>query len=447
MTVPPLPPYPPPAPSPPSTSDPFPPPAPSPPSMSDTYPGLFGPPVEEDGGEPPADPPPTVPADQPEPGRPRHQTLRAGLVGGIVGAVVAASVAVATVKLTDDSGSSSGAPVAAAPLATSSGTPTSGGSSGNSAAPTELAGPALDIHSLLAAVKDSVVDVEIGQQTRNGQIRRVAAGSGVIISNDGLVLTNAHVVQITDQFGNELPDPVITVKMADGTDREVTVLGASAKDDVALLQLKDTSNLTVAQLGSSGALQVGDEVVAIGNALDLGDSPTVTTGIVSATDRELQVDANITLSGLIQTDAAINHGNSGGGLFNAAGQLVGINSAGIPDAQNLGFAIGIDSIKPLLDTLKAGQEVPSTPVAYLGVTTQETAAGVEITDVGSDTAAEQAGLQPGDLILQVDGQDVTTADDLGAAIRAHQPGEEITVEVERSGRTTTVTATLQSRPQ
>ncbi len=369
--------------------------------------------------------------------------MRAGLVGGLVGAVVAASVAVATVKLTDDSGSSSGATVAAAPLGTATAT-TSPPSNG--AAPTSLAGPALDIHSLLAAVKDSVVDVEIGQQVR-GQVRQVAAGSGVVISSDGLVLTNAHVVQITDQFGNQLPNPVITVKMADGSQRDVTVLGTDAKDDVALLQLKDTSNLTVAPLGSSGALQVGDEVVAIGNALDLGDAPTVTTGIVSATDRELQVDANITLSGLIQTDAAINHGNSGGGLFNAAGQLVGINSAGIPDAQNLGFAIAIDTIKPLLDTLKSGQQVASTPVAYLGVTTQETTSGVEVTDVGSGTAAEAAGLQPGDVITQADGKPVATNDDLGNAIRAHQPGDSMTLQLERDGTTKTVTAKLQARPQ
>jgi putative serine protease PepD len=369
--------------------------------------------------------------------------MRAALVGGIVGAVVAASVAVATVKISDDSGSSSGTTVAAAPLSTANGTPSTAGA----ASPASLAGQPLDIRSLLAAVEGSVVDIEIGQQGRNGQVRQVAAGSGVVISSDGLVLTNAHVVQITDQFGNQLQNPVIQVKVADGSERDVTVLGTDAKDDVALLQLKDTSNLTVAPLGSSGALQVGDAVVAIGNALDLGDAPTVTTGIVSATNRQLQVDANITLSGLIQTDAAINHGNSGGGLFNAAGQLVGINSAGIPDAQNLGFAIGIDTIKPLLDTLKAGQQVPSTPVAYLGVTTQETTSGVEVTDVGSGTAAEQAGLEPGDLITQADGKAVATDDDLGSAIRAHQPGDTITLQLERGGSTQTVTANLQERPQ
>jgi putative serine protease PepD len=407
------------------------------------YPGLFGPPLEEDGGVPPAAPPPTDPDSRPDPDRPRrdtHGTMRAGLVGGLVGAVVAASVAVATVKLTDDSGSSPVSTVAAAPLSTS-------GNGSPAAPPAELGGPALDIRTLLSKVEASVVDIEIGQETRSGAVQQVAAGSGVIISADGLVLTNAHVVEITDQFGRQLQDPVIKVKMADGSLRDVNVLGADASRDVALLQLQDTSNLTVAPLGSSGALQVGDAVVAIGNALDLGDAPTVTTGIVSATDRELQVDANITLSGLIQTDAAINHGNSGGGLFNASGELVGINSAGIPDAENLGFAIAIDNIKPLLDDLKAGKEAPSTPVAYLGVTTQQTTDGVEITDVGSDTAADKAGLQSGDVVVQVDGKDIASEDDFGAAIRAHQPGDQITIEVDRNGTDHTITATLQSRPQ
>jgi S1-C subfamily serine protease len=250
-------------------------------SDTDERPVLFEPPFEEDGAAPPSDPPPTEVVPEPRPDRPARNprgTLRAGVVGGLVGAVVAASVAVATVKLTDDTGSSSAPAVAAASLGTSVATTAS--SAGT------LSGEALDIHSLLAKVKDSVVDVEIGQETSSGGVRQVAAGSGVIISADGLVLTNAHVVELTDQLGRQLANPVITVKMADGSSRDVTVLGTSAKDDIALLQLKDTSNLTVAPLGSSNALQVGDDVVAIGNALDLGDAPTVTRGIVSATNRE-----------------------------------------------------------------------------------------------------------------------------------------------------------------
>jgi putative serine protease PepD len=359
-------------------------------------------------------------------------------VGGLVGAVVAASVAVATVKLTDDSGSSSASVVAATPLAASTETPAS-------TTPT-LTGEALDMRSLLAAVADSVVDIEIGVETGNG-VRQVAAGSGVVISEDGLVLTNAHVVELTDQFGRELADPVITVTMADGTKREVDVLGTSPENDVAVLRLQDTSDLTVAPLGSSGSLQVGDDVVAIGNALDLGDSPTVTRGIVSALDRELQVDADTTLTGLIQTDAAINHGNSGGGLFNAAGQLVGINSAGIPDAQNLGFAIGIDAIKDMLPALEAGEEVPSTPVAYLGVRTEQTTEGVTIVDVGAGTPAAAAGLEPGDVIISLDDAVVASGDDLGDAIRSHQPGDTVSIEIERGSSTQTVTATLGTRSE
>jgi S1-C subfamily serine protease len=316
----------------------------------------------------------------------------------------------------------------------------------SSSAP-ELTGEPLDIHELLAAVGPSVVNIEIGVPGRNGAVQPVAAGSGVVISADGLVLTNAHVVDLTDQFGRTLANAVITVKLSDGTERTATVLGADPSNDIALLRLEDARNLRPATLGDSDALRVGDEVVAIGNALGLGDSPTVTKGIVSATGRTLDVDANTTLTDLIQTDAPINHGNSGGALVNAAGEVVGINSAGIPDAQNVGFAIAVNTIKPLLSQLEAGgtSAPDGRAVAYLGVSTRQSVGGVTVVGVGAGTAAAAVGLQPGDVIVGIDGTAVESTDDLGSVLAARAPGDTITLEISRDGGARTVQATLGSR--
>ena len=309
-----------------------------------------------------------------------------------------------------------------------------------------LAPSGLDIHQVLAKVGPSVVSIEISQQGRSGSLRPVAAGSGVVISADGMVLTNAHVVSLTDQNGRTLTNAVIQVRLSDGSLRSAKVLGSAPSEDVALVKVDDTAGLTVASLGDSDALQVGDDVVAIGNALDLGASPTVTRGIISAKNRSLDVDANLTLEGLLQTDAAINHGNSGGALVNAAGELVGIPSAGLPDAQNVGFAIAINTVKPLIDQLKNGNGgATTTPVAVLGVTTQDSVSGVTVAGISSGSGAERAGIQVGDVITSVDSKPVTSSDELGAAIRTHKPGDTLTVAVDRGGKTVNVTATLGAR--
>jgi putative serine protease PepD len=369
----------------------------------------------------------------------RRRPLPAALAGGLVGAVVAGLVAFGTVKVADDH-NSPGTPAAASsardvPVALANNSPST------------ITGEALDIHTLLAQVEPSVVSIEIGAQARNGSVQPVAAGSGVVISDDGLVLTNAHVVEVTDQFGRALANPVITVKLSDGSEREATVLGTSPANDIALVKVNDTSGLKAATLGDSDKLRVGDDVVAIGNALDLGDTPTVTKGIVSAKDRTLDVDANTSLEGLIQTDAPINHGNSGGALVNAAGEVIGINSAGIPDAQDVGFAIAINTIKPLIDQLKSGQTPATAQVAYLGVSTQQTPDGVTVTGVAAGSAADKAGLRAGDVIVGIDDTTISTTDELGSTLRGHKPGDTVQVKVERSGSTQTVTAQLGARNQ
>jgi S1-C subfamily serine protease len=187
--------------------------------------------------------------------------------------------------------------------------------------------------------------------------------------------------------------------------------------------------------------------VAIGNALDLGATPTVTKGIVSAKNRTLDVDANLTLHGLIQTDAPINPGNSGGPLVNAQGQVVGINSAGIPDAQSVGFAIAINTVKPLINQLKTGGTPAVTPAstAFLGVSLQDAVNGALISGVSSGSGAETAGLQPGDVITQIDSTTIASADDVGTVISSHKPGDKITIHVLRNNQPVTVSATLGSR--
>ncbi|MFZ9482019.1 MAG: S1C family serine protease [Ilumatobacteraceae bacterium] len=324
--------------------------------------------------------------------------------------------------------------------------PTAGVSFVNTAAANPPAGDdSFDLHSLLDQVMPAVLAIAISSRV-DGQLEQVAAGSGVVISADGLVLTNAHVVDPTDSLGNRIDDMVITVKMADGTVRSAEVLGRSPAYDVALLQLDDASGLTPLSLADSTGLQVGDRVVAIGNALDLGDEPTVSTGIISALGRSLEVTAGITLHDLIQTDAAINHGNSGGALVNNRGELVGINSAGIPNAQNVGFAISVGTIQPLLERLKAGEQIDAAPIGFIGITLNETPDGLRILDVGDGTPADSAGLQADDYLRSVDGTPISTSEQLGVVLRRLGPGAEVEVTVERDGSDVTVTMTLAERP-
>ena len=168
---------------------------------------------------------------------------------------------------------------------------------------------------------------------------------------------------------------------------------------------------------------------------------------MSAKNRTLDIDANTTLKGLIQTDAAINHGNSGGALLNAAGELIGINSAAIPDAQNVGFAIAINTIKPLIDQLKTGSgpatTTNSTPV--LGITMQDTVSGPVITGVTAGSGAANADLRVGDVIAKINGKAVTTTNEVGAAIAALKPDTTVTLQIVRGGTTQTITATLGRR--
>jgi putative serine protease PepD len=367
------------------------------------------------------------PAEVAAPSRDRQRSGRSALWGGIAGAVVGGLVATGVAVALDDDAPSTAVtrPASVIPAAE---------------------GADMDIREVLDAVQPSVVTIEVGGRRGGGVFG--SAGSGVIISDDGLILTNAHVIQSASE---------ITVRFFDGETAEATLVGSFPDDDVALVQAEGVSDLVPATLGESSALQVGDEVVAIGNALDLTGQPTVTRGIVSALGREIE-GQGLTLQDLIQTDAAINPGNSGGPLVAADGTVVGINTAIIDGSQNIGFAIAIDAIEPLIDDIREGNAeiTPDTP--FLGVSTADVADvaaavlerfgidadadGAFVVEVVPGSGAEEAGLQEGDLIVAIDGASISTSAEVRDSVRGREPGDEVELRIERDGEPQTLTAEL-----
>ena len=298
-------------------------------------------------------------------------------------------------------------------------------------------GQVRDVTALIKKVLPSVVSISV---TLSGQ---TAAGTGFLISKDGEIVTNAHVVADASS---------ISVEFSDGKTVEAKVLGIDKTDDLAVIKV-DRSGLTALPLGDSGNLQVGEPVVAIGNALDLTGGPTATEGIVSALNRSIDTSVGEHLSHLLQTDAAINPGNSGGPLLTLDGRVVGINSARSTDAQNIGFAIAIDTAKPIISQLQNGKTVTK---AFLGVSTVKVdpllAAqqgldvdhGLLIVDVTSGSAAEDAGLVPGDIILSFNDTLVNEPAEFGDLIRAAGAGTVVHLKIRRDGADMEVDATLSS---
>lgn len=312
-----------------------------------------------------------------------------------------------------------------------------------------LRGEALDVQGVLALVAEAVVSVETDAISFRGVFE--GAGSGVIIDNDGLVLTNAHVVESAD---------ALHVVFFDGTRAPAKLVALAADDDVALLQVQGVTDTHAAKLGSSSRLLVGDQVLAIGNALGLGGDPTVTLGIVSAKNRTIDA-GRVTFDDLIQTDAAINPGNSGGPLVNAAGEIIGINTAIIEGSQNVGFAISIDSVMAFLDRYRSDDAAVTLETAWFGASarslnnfdTDERAAlgldpetkGVYIVDVFDGSAADRAGLRIGDVITAIEGTEVDHPEDVARIVRSHDPGESIEVTYLRGSVVDEVSAILRTR--
>ena len=309
------------------------------------------------------------------------------------------------------------------------------------------AAPAGSVERVAQQVLPSVVRLDVSGPGGAG------SGSGIVLSSDGRILTNDHVVELAGDGGQ------ITVSFDDGTKATARVLGTDPLTDTAVIQAEDATGLSPATIGRSADLAVGEQVVAVGSPFGL-DS-TVTTGIVSALNRPVDVgrttDGNATTYPAIQTDAAINPGNSGGPLVDMTGRVVGINSsiyspasgAGEAGSVGVGFAIPIDAVMPIVEQMSNGQ----TPThARLGISVSDASTGsgadavegAAVERVEGGSTADRAGLQAGDVITHVGDTTITDADSLVATIRSHRPGDEVAVTYLRGGDTRTVTLTLDS---
>lgn len=312
-----------------------------------------------------------------------------------------------------------------------------GGGAPASPSPNVFNGFGNSVADVVAAVAPAVVSIQV--EGSNG----VGAGSGVVLSSDGEVLTNAHVV--------EGATTIRVLVEGESEPRTARVVGSDPAADLALLSLDGPDGLATVVLADPFDVAVGDDVVAIGNALGLQGGPTVTRGIVSALDRSLEIPAG-TLSGLIQTDASISSGNSGGPLVNVDGEVIGINTAVASatgrgtSAENIGFAIAIDRIEPVLDALRgaaAGSATGTTPrLGVNGADPTDGTRGALVIAVAPGSAAASAGLEIGDVIVKVGDNVVVDAASLAGAVRAHRPGELVEVVVLRNGRSQTFLVVL-----
>ena len=326
------------------------------------------------------------------------------------------------------------------------------GSDGNSANFVEgsIADIANKVSKSVVSIVTSTKSINLFGQSTDSQ----AAGTGIIATSDGYIVTNKHVINGAHK---------VTVILDDGTTYEdVEVVATDPLNDVAFLKIKDVSDLTAATLGDSKTIVVGQQVIAIGNALGEYQN-TVTAGIISGTGRSVTASdgtgSNVeTLSDMIQTDAAINSGNSGGPLVNAAGEVIGINTATSATAENMGFAIPISSVKGMLNQLI---ETGSAKRTYLGVYAQaitpEAAKEYNLpvstgaylyspsaySAIVKDSPAAKAGLKDKDIITAVNGVKVGAAGSLADLISEYKPGDTVQLTVIREGKEMTVNVTLE----
>ena len=331
-----------------------------------------------------------------------------------------------------------------------SSTADSASGSDNSITAASSSGSSLTTEQVADLVSPSVVvitteQVVYSQWSWYGQNQvESGAGSGVIISSDGYILTCAHVVDGAS---------TITVTIGD-KDYTATLVGEDTTSDIAVIKI-DADGLTPATVGNSDGLKVGQSVMAVGNPLgELGG--TVTGGMISALNRSvtIQGSSSVNTMSLIQMDASVSPGNSGGGLFNMNGELIGLVNAksSSSDAEGLGFAIPInDAIKVAQDLLENGYVSgrPYMGITYLAVTDAQTAAqlnvnayGVYVVDVVQGGPADKAGLKTGDRIVSIDGTEIAQKDDLGTLIQQHAAGDTLSITVAREGQMQTVSLTL-----
>jgi putative serine protease PepD len=349
------------------------------------------------------------------------------IAAGAGAVVLAAGAGAATYAALDDS-PSSGSPVAVA------GTPAAATSGGT-------------VSDVYDRANDSVVEITVTLGSGSNEMPGVpggsgasqAQGSGFVYDANGHVVTNAHVVDNATS---------VKVRFANGNTYDATVVGTDPSTDLAVLDVDaPSSELTPLTLADSSALEVGQEVVAIGSPFGLEN--TVTSGIVSALDRSMQAPNGYTINGAVQTDAAINHGNSGGPLLDLEGRVIGVNSQIESDSggsDGVGFAVPSNTVKSIVSQLVDGGSVEH---AYLGVGLTEPQggeAGALVTEVRSATPAANAGLQSGDRITSVDGDSVASVQQLQSAIDTRRPGDTVKLGYVRDGASHTVNVTLGTRP-
>ena len=351
---------------------------------------------------------------------PAAALLAAGLIGGL------ASVAAYEAIDTDNT-----AATAATPAATATAEPVASSRSQSS------------IAGVVEDALPSVVEIKIEGTSSDSPFPGVpgetvqALGSGWLFDDEGHVVTNEHVVDGADK---------VTVTFQDGTEVAATVVGSDPSTDVAVIKLASVpAGVEPLDLGSTSDLQLGDPLVAIGSPLGL--QGTVTAGIVSALHRDIEAPDGFTIDGAVQTDAALNHGNSGGPLLDLEGRVVGMNAQIASDTganTGIGYAIPVETVRSIAEQLIASGKVEH---AYLGVRVGDAeGGGAELAELVNGGPADDAGLQSGDVVTEIDGQTVESGDDLRLAVGNHKPGDELELTVKRDGDTKTVTVTLGTRP-
>lgn len=391
-------------------------------------------------------------AAPPPPRMPRHRGRRIGELTAV--AVLTAALASGgtwgVMALTDDGTT----------VVSSTGASTSGDSAASVVPVSSASKTNPDWNAVTAAVTPSVVSITVAAGGSGGE------GSGVVLDKEGHVLTNHHVVSGAGD------DATITVTLSDGKTYRASIAGEDASTDLAVLTLEDPpDDLQPITVGSSSGLEVGDPVMAVGNPLGL--SGTVTTGIVSALDRPVttssteseqqdpfgQQQSSQVVTSAIQTSAAVNPGNSGGALVDAAGRLVGINSSiaslgsssGQSGSIGIGFAIPVDEAQWIAEQLIEDGQAEH---AFLGVTPSDgtaelgsaTRSGAQIRSVSDGSPAAEAGLQEGDLVVGVDDSTVTSAESLVGIIHSHRIGTKVSLAVVRDGEEQTIDVTLGTAP-
>jgi putative serine protease PepD len=305
-----------------------------------------------------------------------------------------------------------------------------------------VASGSLTVGQIAKTATPSVVEIDATETASQSpfpggqQGSGTAQGTGFMYDTKGDIVTNDHVISGSSS---------VSVKLSDGSTYKATVVGSDPSTDLAVLHIDaPSSKLVPLALADSSKVAVGDGVVAIGNPFGLDG--TVTSGIVSALNREIVAPDNTPIEGAIQTDAAINHGNSGGPLLNMQGKVIGVTSQIQSDSggnDGVGFAVPSNTVQSIVAQLISTGKAQH---ALLGVSvTTAAAGGVTVSQVSSGSAADSAGLKAGDVITAVDGTKVATAEKLRAIIAGHKPGDTITLTIQRSGSSQTLKATLGSK--